>query len=490
VNQVVTNVPNNLNRPQTFHVFNYLLQSGSLTAVPLTIALVGMKASSGTAVLGTIYDATDAATTDALFGIGSEAALMCRKSYECNVLFGRGPRVKVVSIAEPGGGAANVKTITCAGTATTDGNQKIRIAGRTYLVGVRSGDVAATNAAAIASVLKADQANLPVIVTVAGAVVTLTHATKGANGADIVVTVDFQVAGLTATAANTVAGTGVADCQPAIDALSPLRYDGIAIANHAAADITEINLDIAARWSASSKTWGWYFIGEMGSIGTATSLAAAANHQAVVVSSFEGCLNTAGEIATATAMLVWSRERPNANYDGATVPLFPPGAATVYTGPEVETAILAGLTAYTGVVDSTGQFTANRAKCERLVTTKTTTSSQPDARNRDIAVSRTGVALAIQLDIATGIALGADSNPDGVSQDEDTDDQIKDLAAAIMRSEAIAKVLVQSKVESDIAGIIVEHDTITSGRNNVLLPYTVAVNLHQIAWVHNIQIGG
>lgn len=486
-----TGVPNSLNRPQTFHTFTYLRASGSLVSVPLKVALIGAKSSAGTATAGVVYEATDAATTDGLFGVGSELALMCRKAYECATLFGRGPRVFAVSVAESAG-VANVQTIAVTGTATTDGNAIIRVAGRLFIVGIRNGDVANTVAAKITTTLQANTQNLPVVVANPGAPsanVTLTHATKGVNGADVKVSIDQTVAGIALACTTTTPGTLATDHQTALDALSPLRYDGIAFANHAAADITEINTDITTRWSATSKAWGWYFVGEMGSIGTATGLAAAANHQAVVIASFEGCLDTAGEMATATAMLVFSRERPNANYDGARVPLHPPAAGTIYTSAEVETAIAAGLTPFGAVIDSTGAITQNLAKCERLVTTRTTTSSQPDDRNRDIGVSRTGVALAIQIDIAYAERFGGDANPDGTLQTEDTDGQIKDMASAILRAEAALNVIAPSKVESDIAQMVVEHDAITAGRDNVAIFYHVVNGLHQVAWQHNVQLG-
>lgn len=484
-----TGVPNNLNRPQNFHTFTFIRAAGALTNVPLRIALIGAKLTTGaSAVAGTVYEATDATTTDALFGLQSELALMCRKAYECATLFGQGPRVFAVPVAESAG-VQNVQTITCVGTASVDGNIIVRVAGRTFIVGVRAQDAQNTTATGISNALKANAANLPVLVTVATNVVTLTHTTKGVNGVDVKVTVDQQVTGCVATVATTVAGTGATDHQPALDALSPLRYDAICFANHVSADITEILADIAVRWSASSKAWGWYSIGEMGTIGTATALAAAANHRSVLVSSFEGCLNTAGEIATATAMLVFSRERPNASFDGAKVPLYPPAAATIYTGPEVETAILAGLTAYTAVIDSTGAITRNMAKCERLVTAKTTEGGFPDDRNRDIGPGRVGVALAIQLEINTAQRMGADSNPDGVRQNSDTDALIKDMVAEIWRAEALDNVIDADLTEADIKQTVVEHDAITLGRSNVALFYHPVGSQHQIAFQHNVLIG-
>lgn len=489
---IVTNIPDSARGGITYHVFNYLLQAGTLANVALRGALVGTMRSTGTATAGVVYDITGMqnADVDALFGQSSEIAIMNRMCSQCSTLFQRGPRLSAVGVAEPGAGTANVKTLTFVGAATVDGPVQVTIAGRQIVASVHSGDAQNAIAANFAAIANQQAANLPVLVTVAANVVTLTHPTKGANGGDIVVTVDKQVAGDVITLANTIAGAGIADAATAIAALAPLRYDGIAFGNHAAGDTTEIAADILTRWSASSKTWGYYFLGEPGSTGAATALAAAVNHQALSIASIPSSPNTAGELAAGQMMLVLSRAKPNASFDKATVPFYAPPVASLLTGTQIDTSIAAGLTVYNPVIDSTGAVTANRMACERLVTTRTTTSGQPDIRNRDIAVSRTGVAIAIQLDIAAGIALGADSNPDGVNQDESTDQLIIDLAAAILRAEARAGVIRKKFVEADVAAIAVEHDTVTLGRDNVLVPYHPTIPLHQVAWVHNVQIGG
>lgn len=487
---IQTGVPNSLLRPQTFHTFTFLRASGKLTNVPLRIALIGAKLTTGaTATAGTVYEMAGltAGDGDALFGQSSELAIMHRESIACASLFGAGPRVFCVPIAESAG-VANVQTITCVGTATTDGNQTFKIAGRLFIVGVRKDDAQNTNAAAIANALKARAAELPVIVTVATNVVTLTHPTKGINGVDVKVTCDQQVTGMVATVATGTAGTGATDHQTALDALAPLRYDGIVFANHASADITEILADIAIRWSASSKAWAQYFLGEMGTIGTGTALAAAANDKAVNIFSMEGCLNTAGEMATAYAMMVFSRDRANASYDGVRVPLYPPVIGTIYTAAEVETALAAGLTPLTAVIDSTGSVTQNLAKCERAVTTRTTQNSQPDDKVRDIGIVRTIIAIAVQIDIAAGERFGSDANPDGVRQSTDTDNGIKRMWAAIARAEARDQVLDPDLVEADIAATVVEHDAIVSGRSNAGLFYHPLGSQHQIVWQHNVTV--
>lgn len=485
--EIVTSVPNDFVPPQTFHQFNYLRAGSGRRSIPLNVALIATKAAGGTGVVGQVYEVSDAAVTDVLAGASSEGAMMARQALLCRVLFGRGPRVVMTFITAPAG-VANVQLITCVGAATADGNQIFRVAGRTFVVGVRTGDSANTIAAAISNKLKERQAELPVIVSVATNVVTLTHPHAGVNGKDVIVTCDQQVAGDVATVSTSVVGTGAADITPGLAALSPLRYDGIVTANHAAADVSAALLDLAVRWGADSKTWGWYYIGEPGTIGTATALAGAANERAIIVSNQEGNLNSAGEMATTSALLTFSRSRPNSSFDGAVVPLYPPAAGTIYTRTEVNTAIKAGLTVYTGVIDAAGSLTTDRSRCEQMVTTKTLLGGFPDDRNRDIAVSRTGVYLAIQLDAA--VAELRENNPDGLSQSR-SKPLLRDLGAAILRAEARANppVLNRDFIESDVESIIVEEDDVTLGRNNVKLPYHPDIPLHQVVWVHDVIVG-
>lgn len=475
--------------PGSSFQFNFLRAGGSLVTIPFTIALVGMKSAAGTAVAGTVYDATDAATTDALGGQSSEGAIMCRQANRCSQLFGQGPGVKVVFIAEPGSGTANVQTIAFVGTATSDGNIEISVAGRIFEVGVSNGNLQNTIAANAANELKKRAAELPVIVTVATNVVTLTHPTKGVNGKDVVVTVNQQISGCVATVATTAVGAGVADIQPALDALSPHRYDGIAIANHASADITEILLDIANRWRPQSKTWTFYYLFEPGTIGTATALAAAANHQSAIISNVQGCLNAPGEGAVTTAMLTYSRERANSGYDNAVVPLYPPPEAIIYTPDEVNTAITAGLTVYTGVLDASGTLIEDRMQCAQMVTSRTVGAGGfPDSTTRDIAVPRTAIALALQLDAAEA-QLRA-NNPDGISQSQ-IRPLLKDLAASIMRAEARADppVLDPNFVEDDIQATRIEPDPSVLGRNNALIQFHPDIPDHQTAWAINVIVG-
>jgi phage tail sheath gpL-like len=474
--------------PTTFNVFNYLKAANALTNVPTVVALIGTKSSAGTGVAGQIYDVSDAAVTDVLAGQKSEAAIMARAAMAATRVFGEGPKIVMTLIAEPGGGTANVQTITFVGTASVDGVQIFAVSGRVFSVTIHAGDVQNTIAAAVAAAFNAVAETLPVTVTVATNVVTLTHPTKGVNGGGVIVTCNQQVTGCVATVATSVPGAGAADIAPALLALSPNRYDGIVTANHTTTDIAAFLADEVVRWAPESKTWGWYFMFENGTIGAGTSLAAAANDRTTLVGSMEGALDAPGENASTMAVLAFSRGRPNASYDDAVVPMHPPAQSVWYTAPERNTAIKAGLTPFIGVVDATGAVVDARAKCVQMVTTKTTIGGLPDDRNRDLAVSRTGVAIALQLDAA--VAQLREANPTGIPQSQ-APKLYRDVAAAILRAESRANPPVVSPlfVEDDVQALELAVDDQVIGRVNARIPYHVDTPNHQVAWYHDVIVG-
>ena len=484
---ITTGVSPLLQRPQTFHQFLYTYATRALIPLPLRVALVGTKSAAGTAIAGQVYEVSDPTLNDTLFGVSSELSIMCRKALQTAAFLGQGPALFAVALTEPGAGTADVRTLTATGTATADGTAVIQIAGRTFQIGIRNGDTAALVGAAIETTLKQYAENLPVVVTRAAGVVTLTAPQKGINGVAMPLVVVSSVPGVTLTPAVSAAGTGVADAQVALDALAPLPFDGVALANHAAADVTQINADIAVRWGYAEKRWRYYFMGEPGSIGTATALTSACNHQALLVNSIEGCPSLPGEMAAALAVGSFSRNRPNANYDGMRLPLTPPPAAMVYTPTEVETAIAAGLTPCTAFVNPfTRAVTDGVVKVERMITAKTTQAGNPFRVLQDLAVSRTGIYLAQQLDVAYGDRFSADANPDGTLLTDDTVDQVRDMCERLLRAAEDAKII--RNVDLDLARLVVERDLMTIGRINVDIPYTVVVGLHQIAFLHRVQV--
>jgi len=219
---------------------------------------------------------------------------------------------------------------------------------------------------------------------------------------------------------------------------------------------------------------------------TVTTLASAANRRGVIIGSYEGSPSLPGELATFLCFAVNATERPNAIYNGRRGPIHPPPAATAYTQTELETALAAGLTPLAPVLGSDGALVQGESKIVRLVTTKTTQGGLPYFLERDIGMSRTGVAYARQLDVQAEQRFGSESNPDGVYQTDDLLDQVKDMVGEIAR--AFGDNTVLRDVETDLAQNRFEFDTVTQGRTNADIYYTPAPGQHQLAFKHNIKV--
>jgi phage tail sheath gpL-like len=481
-----TGIAPSIRQPKTFHQFVYLQGGRSLVPLPQKCLLIGTQ-KGGTAVANNIQQINDPVETDALFGAGSQLGLMCRMAFATAGLLGQGPQFFAAGVAEPGAGVQHVHTFTITGPATASGNMVQRIAGRTITVGVAAGDSATTMATALNTAINALKTTLPVTSTVLAGVVTCTHVVKGVGGQDVIYEALGVPAGVTNTQAQFAAGSGISDETAALANAAGPDYDAIVLENHAAADVALALSHVTTAWTATEKKWRWVFLGEPGSIGTATALSSAANDRAIVVANCNTCPNLPGEIATAVATGMLSRSRPNGNWDGLRLPLYPPYDANDMTNTQVESALAAGITPLKPVSDpQTRVQTPGVVKIEKLVTTSTLVSGQPFEALRDIAVPRTGAFIARQLDAAYAARFSAAANPDGVLLTDDTVAQIRDMVANILYAAQDARIL--TNVDTDIQSLVVEKDVTAPGRVNVDVTYTVVLGLHQVAFVHRVTI--
>lgn len=483
---IETGVPTTKRQPQSFHKFTYLQGGRSLTPLAQRTLLIGVI-KSGTAVAGTVYTLSDIVEAETLFGIGSELTLMCRMAFACCDLFGTGPQLFALGVAENAAAVAGTTTYTVTGTATESGNVVLQLAGRLITVPVTLGDVQNTIATAINTAINTEKRNLPGTSGVATNVATFTMAHKGEWGADFKTRVVKAPAGVTVVAAAGVAGTGVNDPTAALAVALGSDYDTIAMANHKSADIALALTHVTTAWGSGEKKWRWVCFGEHGTIGTGTTLAAASNDKGIVIAECEGCPNLPSEMATAMAVAISSRSRPNANWDGLELPLTPPVEADQFTNTEIETALSVGLTPLQAVVDrNTGIAKSSVVSIVKAVTTQTTTGGQPFEVLRDLAVSRAGAFIARQIDAKFAERFSAAANPNGVLMDDDAIPRIKDMVSSILYAAQDAKIV--TNVDNDLPLLVVEKDTSAPGRINIDVTYTVVLGLHQVAFVHRVTI--
>lgn len=482
---ITTGVPSSLLRPGSYHTFVFSTGSRGLTRLPQRVLLVGTMLATGTATAvepTQIFDALDA---DTKFGQGSPLALMARAALAQAAFQKTSPEIWCVGIAEPSGGgtAKNVHTFTLTGPATADGTLTVRIAGRTISCGVQNGQANTVVATALQQACAAQHANLPVIATVAGAVVTLTATVKGVNGGDVAFQTIKLPAGIGLAHATGTAGAGTIDITAALDASLGRDYQGIAVENNETGDVDDATDHTAVAWGYATKRYRWVFFGVNSSLADGTTLAASANDFTIIVITCEDCPNLAGEMAACAAVRVFGTERANANYDGMMLKLYPPDtASSVFSGAEIESCLQGGATPL--MPDSTGQ----RVKIERLVTTKITTSSAPDYSTFDLCTSRVAALMAQQIDIRYAQEFtGEDALLDlDENSPEYVVDAVRDMVIDIHRRfEAIRYI---RNVEDHKDEILVEPNPDTAGRLDGVNPITVVSPLHQTAWVHQVQI--
>jgi phage tail sheath gpL-like len=459
---IIVNTPSNLRRPGVFPEFD--VQVGqSLVPLPLRVAIVAEKTAAGSAALETPIQVFSESDADAKGGVGSLAAVLCRTAIAQAALSGASPELWMCPIAEPGGGTATQWTVTFSNGATA-GTLILSVAGRPVIVGVSQGDPGSTVAAGLKGALDAKRALIPFTASVAGNVVTLAHTTKGQNGNDAALAIVQAPVGLNCTIAQTVAGAGAATITNAVQALYDKRYHGIALSNHTSTDITTLVAESAFAWGPQQQNFRYFFIGERGSLGTATSLAAPANDRGIVVGSYEGTPSLSGEIAVCLAVAEFAREAPNANLDGQRVALSPAPGTFAYTAAEIESGLNGGCT----TLEPDGAF----SKITRLVTTSTTLNGAPFEAHRDIAYSRTMAYLAEQVSIAFRTRFaGANDSPE-------VRIRVRDMLVEVARA-AEAQGYIQ-EVDALLDQFQVERTTSPLGRYVASVPSRVAGPLHQL----------
>jgi phage tail sheath gpL-like len=458
---IIVNTPSNLRRPGVFPEFD--VQVGqSLVPLPLRVAIVAEKTAAGSAALETPVQVFSESDADAKGGIGSLAAVLCRTAIAQAALSGASPEVWLCPTAEPAAGTAAQWTVTLSSGAA--GTLIFTVAGRPVIVGVGTGDPGSTIAAGVKGALDAMKPLIPFTASVAGNVVTLVHTTKGQNGNDAALALVQVPAGMIATLTQSVVGAGAASITNAVQALYDKRYHGIALSNHTSTDITTLVAESAFAWGPQQQNFRYFFVGERGSLGTATSLAAPANDRGIVVGSYEGTPSLSGEIATCLAIAEFAREAPNANLDGQRVALHPAPGTFAYTAAEIESGLNGGCT----TLEPDGAF----SKITRLVTTSTTLNGAPFEAHRDIAYSRTMAYLAEQVSIAFRTRFfGANDSPEMRIR-------VRDMLVEVARA-AEAQGYIQ-QVDALLDQFQVERTTSPLGRYVASVPSRVAGPLHQL----------
>lgn len=467
-----SNIPTDKRRPGTFHTFDDTSSARSLVPIQRSLLLIGMKHSSGTWALNTPVQVFNEREAELGAGKSSELSIMVRIALATFRALGSFAQLWCIPIAEPAGVAAT-RTFTITGTATEAGDVVVRICGRTIRGAVKSGDTQNTIAASLKAAIDVALSDLPVTTGVATNVVTLTYRHLGVNGNDLLIEEVSAPAGVTNATASPVSGTGVADIQPALDVAGSRDYLAVAIANHAAQDVTDFGEHADLMWAASKKRYRHMFLCSTGTLGSATTLASPPNRKEILVVSFEGGRMLPAEYAASVAAMTQTKERPSFNWDGTELPLYGTADANVYEDAEVETALLGGVTPLT-VTD------VGKVLVERLVTTKATLSGAAFENLRDFAVSATTAYYARQLDAKLAPAIK------GQNVDTTLLRELRDLAYDVLKQgEALGDL---HHVDDHAEELVVDAHPSLPSRVLVEFPQSVVPNAHQVDVTHRLFV--
>ena len=187
----------------------------------------------------------------------------------------------MVALDDAAGATKGEQTITVGSAAAGAGTIALYIAGRRIAVPISGAATAAQVATAIHTAIAAAAADLPATSAAAAAVVTLT-ARQGGAAVDVDVRHSFNPGealppGVGLAIATSTAGATNPDLTTAIDALSDEKYNLIVTPYTAAAEIMELETELAERWGPTQQIDGNAIAALRGTVAAATTYGNARN---------------------------------------------------------------------------------------------------------------------------------------------------------------------------------------------------------------------
>lgn len=469
-------LPTNHLSPGTAYQFTWTRAHQGLTALSQSIALVGIQS----LAVATADEPEPVRSPDdaaALFGPGSELALMVDAAFATGAIFGQMPTVYAVPLAPPVG-AATVTQIALAGAVTRSGRALVRVAGVAVDVPATATQTAADLAQALRDAMAAATRDLPVTPGGTGAALLATHKAAGVHGNDVAFDIVELPQGITATVTRTVEGTGTADISAALDHLLALDVNAIALADHTPVAVQAASDHAGIAWQPTRKRWRHVFVAETGDTGAAGALAAIDRYW-VIVGACKGSPSLSGQISAALACIAFATGSPNYNlseYDD--LPLYAARPADRYTPLDIEELLQLGATPLVAVGART-----DRLAITRLVTAQRTLSGARTLQLVDAGVSLTTAYMARQLDQAHRRAFGPKSGSARLINDELLG-QVRDVIVATLR--AAQRVGYIRGLDSRLSEIDVRESDDTPGRLLASVPIEPTPQLLQLAFSVNV----
>lgn len=248
-------------------------------------------------------------TAAALFGQGSLLHVMA-KGWAANNSFNE---IYAVAMEDAGAAVAASGTIVFAGTASASGTIALYIDGKRITVGVTSGDVAATVAAAVCTAINRDY-SLPVLASISSATVTLTAKNKGDCGNDIDIQTNYNIdemlpTGITATITAMASGATNPDITDVLDILGETWNQIIVGPYTDATNIAAIETECESREGSTRMIYTKYYTARRGDVSAHLAFSSARNSKWVTCvnsnkypsSSWEYIAGIAGQVAASAS---------------------------------------------------------------------------------------------------------------------------------------------------------------------------------------------
>lgn len=445
------------------------------------VLLIGLRTAAGSAAALTVQGIVEPGQAVGLFGRGSMLARMAAAYLKAD----RAVELEAIALDEAPAGANATGTVTFTGPATAAGTVMLMIAGTQIAVPVQLGDNSVTLANRAMTATQA-YPDLPVVPSIAGAVLTLTARHKGTAGNQIDLrhshfAYDPLPSGVGVVVAAMAGGATDPDLAAVWPVIGDAAYRGIVLGLSEAGALVTAEAELASRFGAARMLETVGFAARAGTQGTLAAFGAARNSHLVSLLGTGKSPSWAPEAAAtyAAVTLASTAIDPARPLQTLTLPgLVAPKLEDQFTRDQRDALLHDGISTFT--VDASGV-----CRIERAITTyQLDLNGLDDPAWLDLETVTTVayLRLSVRSRIATKFPrykLADDGTAYGPGQKVVTPKVIKAELIALAR-EWEAAALVEN-IDEFVANLIVERDPSDPNRVNALIPPNIVNQFRHFA---------
>lgn len=456
-------IPASIRKPGKYVEFNSKLAVRTLPSNVQRILIVAQMLATGSATAGLPVQVFDAATAAQLFGRGSHAHLMVAASITAN----RYAQLRVLPLADVGGGVQAAGTVTFTGPASAAGSVTVSVAGRSVEVPVAS----TSTATAIAAAVKAELdklVDLPVTASVAAGVLTLTARNRGSIGNAVVYGAQSAAAGVNVAVVQPTGGLTDPDLTAALASVFTAADEVIAWPYASQAGLTALRTHLTARGGPMEMRGAVGVYATAGTLSAATTLAGQINHERITGGFLPGTPTSPFELAAIYAAVIASEEDPARPLNTlALTGVVAPGLGARLSRTEQESCLANGVT----------PFEVGPGEVVQIVRAITTYTLDPqavaDIAWLDLTTIRTMDY--VRASVRSRMALRFPREKLSARTPDRVRSEILDVLVKLEELEIV------EEVEANKPGLIVERDSQDPNRLNAKVPTDVVNGLHVLA---------